>query len=116
MIARRKKWARLAVAGGASLALLGGCAQAPPIYQAAPPGFFEQQQPAYGEPQYRYQPDDAPPVTQAAPQRGRRHDKPPDDGPVISDNPSAPTPAPVPEAPADNDCPPGSWWDLCHVL
>src|SRR5271169_2373980 len=101
MIARRKKWARIAVAGGASLALLGGCAQAPPIYQAAPPGFFEQQQPAYGEPQYQYQPDDAPaPVTQAAPRRGRRHDNPPDDdGPVISDNPPALTPAPVPEAP-----------------
>jgi hypothetical protein len=112
MIARRKKWAGIAVAGGASLALLGGCAQAPPTYQAAPPGFFEQQQPAYGEPQYQYQPEPAP-VTQAVPHRHRYRPPPSDDnGPVISDNP----PAPVPEAPADNDCPPGSWWDLCHVL
>jgi hypothetical protein len=114
MIARRKKWS-IAVAGGASLAVLSGCAQAPPIYQAAPPGYFEQQQRAYGEPQYQYQPDDAP-VTQAVPHRHRYRPPPSDDnGPVISQNPPVQS-SPAPQAPADNDCPRGSWWDLCHVL
>jgi hypothetical protein len=78
----------------------------PPFYQPPPQPYFDSV------------PDDAP-VTQAEPRRGQRHKNysPPsgnDDGPVISNNP--PAPAPVPKTPADPDCPPGSWWDICHIL
>jgi hypothetical protein len=144
MIASRKK-AAVAFAGGATLALLAGCAQMPATYQALPmddaawaaqqqrnAAWDAQQQRAYAPPmdsaevmaryrayleqqnarRYQYQPDDAP-VTQAAPQRGRRHYNPRnDDGPVIAE--PAPTPAPVPQTSNRPEC--VGWWRLCHFL
>jgi hypothetical protein len=124
MIAKGKA-AALVVAGGA---LLGGCAAQPPstYYQPVPSGYFdpavvsgnlEQQWRASLEQQNlarQYQADN-PPVTEVAPPRrhaGRPHD---DDGPVISGNPSAPTPAPAPQAPSDDpDC--VGFWRICHFL
>jgi hypothetical protein len=137
MIARRNA-AALAFIGGAALALLGGCAAQSPAtyYEPVPPryvdpaavsdrwrAYFEQQNAARNAVQNavarQLQPDDGP-VVQAPPRRGRRHEYSPpssdDDGPVISDNPPARTPAPVPQAPVDADCPPGSWWDICRWL
>jgi hypothetical protein len=133
MIASRKL-AAVAFAGGATLALLAGCAQqAPPSTSYEPSGYFDalaaQQrlaamraylglpQPGYSEQenarQYQYQPDTAP-VTQAAPRRGRRHYNPrnDDDGPVIAE--PAPTPPPVPQQPNRPEC--SGWWRLCHFL
>ena len=121
------KLAGIAFLGGAALALLSGCAaeqspssyyyQPPAAYQPVPMGsaevmaryraYLEQQNAR----QFLYQPDTTP---QAAPRRGRRqYNSPDDDGPVISQNPLAPVPK---ETPVDRDCPPGSWWDICHWL
>jgi hypothetical protein len=111
MIASRTKWAGIAFAGGAALAVLSGCAQVPATYQ--PPAYFNSSAAAmraYLEQQQRaenfFQPVPAP--------RPRRF-APANDGPVISQSPPVRS-APVPQAPADRDCPPGSWWDLCHFL
>jgi hypothetical protein len=126
MIARRNKWASIAFAGGAALAVLSGCAQAPPTYQAAPPGYFDgwaaQQNfdamRAYLEQQQRaetyFQPEPAP-VTQAAPPMHRYRPPPSDDnGPVISENPPAGSSAPVPQTSDRPEC--SGWWRLCHFL
>ena len=122
MIANRKL-AALAFAGGASLALLGGCSAyaPPPTYVSAYPASAYSYPAAPAVPEWFWhqgpgnQPDIAP-VPQTAPRRGRRYYSPrnDDDGPVISDNPPAPTPAPVPQAPNDPDC--VGWWRICHFL
>jgi hypothetical protein len=137
MIASSRKLAAVAFAGGATLALLAGCAQAPSTYEPMPSGYFDawaaQQQRAYAPPmdsaevmaRYRayleqqnarawlYQPENAP-VTAPAPRHGRRHYNPrnDDDGPVIAE--PVPTPAPVPQAPNRPEC--SGWWRLCKFL
>jgi hypothetical protein len=137
MIAKLKA-AALVVAGGA---LLGGCAQTPgiysqPGYQPAPSGYFdaawaaqqeqarrEQEQRAYieqlnawaAQQQQTYIEQLDAWRRQQLQRRSRQPYSPPssdDDGPVISENPPAQTPAP--QAPADPDC--VGWWRICHFL
>jgi hypothetical protein len=128
MIASRKL-AAVAFAGGATLALLAGCAQAPSTYSQPESSLYydpglaaaqmhrdyldqlnawrRQQQ------QFEVEPDSAP-VAQAPsrPRRFRVHRAAADDGPVIAE--PGPTPAPVPQTSNRPEC--VGWWRLCHFL
>jgi hypothetical protein len=128
MIANRRV-AGVAFLGGATLALLAGCAEAPVSYQPPPSTYHAaaalaavQREAAYIEAfrrQFPVEPDDAPAVQAPRRKRSTLRRAPVDDSPVVSDNPPAmPAPVaketPVAKAPADPSC--VGWWRVCHFL
>jgi hypothetical protein len=123
-----RKRARIAFVGGASLALLAGCAEAPvsqPVpstYDTADALAAVEREAAYIEAfrrQFPVEPDDAPAVQAPRRKRSTLRRAPVDDSPVVSENPPAkPAPVaketPVAKAPADPSC--VGWWRVCHFL
>jgi hypothetical protein len=127
MIASRTL-AAVAFAGGATLALLAGCAQAPSTYSQPESSLYYEPGLAAAQmrrdyldqlnawrrqqQQFEVEPDSAPvPQAPSRPKRFRVHRAPADDdGPVISDNP----PAPVPQTSNRPEC--SGWWRICHFL